>query len=378
MRTKLGIYLHIPFCGSKCPYCDFTSGCYEIAERLAYLKALESEIRLSPLKGSPAGTVYLGGGTPSELSIPELKGLVTALRDTFEFEPAEWSLESNPGSVNGAWFEAVREIGFNRLSLGFQSLEDRLLQALERRHTAAQARQAYGEARAAGFENISVDLIFGLPGQRLEDWKSDLEEVLALGPEHLSLYSLTIEPSTEFGKRYDEGRLVVPDEDAAADMFEAAMDLTEAAGYLHYEISNYARPGRECAHNLVYWRHEPYLGFGCSAASFVEGVRWTNTTDIRQYSEEAVSGCVTRQSEEKLDASASLAEAVMLRLRTSDGVRLDKLGERFGLDAAALYEGTVPFLIDAQLLAQQEDGRICLTRRGKLLADSVCARFLTP
>jgi oxygen-independent coproporphyrinogen III oxidase len=377
MQTKLGIYLHIPFCRSKCPYCDFNSGCYDSPLRQAYLEGLKSEIRLSPWKGSTAGTLYCGGGTPSELTIPELKGLVSALRDTFEMQPAEWSLESNPGGVSQAWFEETRQMGFNRISLGIQSLKDRLLLALGRTHTAAQARQAYVEARAAGFENINIDLIFGLPGQTLDDWKSDLLEALALAPEHLSLYSLTIEPSTEFGKRYAEGRLVVPDDDAAADMFEAAMDLTEAAGYLHYEISNYARPGKECAHNLVYWRHEPYLGFGCSAASFMEGIRWTNAPGIHRYSEEALTGSVRRQGEERLDARASLAEAVMLRLRTSEGVHLDQLGARFGIDANALFQGTVPFLIDSQLLVLQADGRLVLTRRGKLLADSVCAQFLT-
>jgi oxygen-independent coproporphyrinogen III oxidase len=376
MRTKLGLYLHIPFCGSKCPYCDFTSGCYDVSERLAYLDALEAEIRLSPWRGTPAGTLYLGGGTPSELTINELRRLVSALRDTFELQPAEWTLESNPGSVGQAWLEAAREVGFNRISLGFQSLKDRLLLGLGRTHTAALAREGYANARAAGFQNINLDLIFGIPGQTLQDWKSDLEQVLALEPEHLSLYSLTIEPSTEYGRRYAEGRLVVPDEDAAADMFETAMDLTQAAGYHHYEISNYARPGKECAHNLVYWRHEPYLGFGCSAASFMDGVRWTNAPDIRRYSEEALSGSVTRQGEEKLDAQASLAEAVMLRLRTSDGVDLEELGCRFNLDATALFKGTVPFLIGSQLVVQQGDGRILLTRRGKLLADSVCAQFL--
>ena len=374
---ELGIYLHIPFCSHKCYYCDFNSGPLSQRARSDYLEALTQEITHSPGKGYGAKTVFLGGGTPSELTIAELGQLVNTLGQTFDLkQDAEWSIECNPGGVSRAFFVALLQMGFNRISLGVQSFHDHHLQALGRVHNSAEARATYGWLREAGFDNVNLDLIFGLPGQTLQEWESDLQEALTLWPEHLSLYNLTIEPGTEFGSRYARGELGEVDEDLSADMYELAMDLTEAAGYTQYEISSYSRPGQQCAHNLIYWHNEPYLGFGVSAASFMEGVRWTNTSKLLEYLRTAAAGHVTRASEEKLEGREALGEEIMLGLRTDEGISLSALSTRYRSDVASLFAPTLEWLNTHGVITQVGD-RIQLTRRGKLMADEVCLRFVT-
>ncbi|MEE8350497.1 MAG: radical SAM family heme chaperone HemW, partial [Acidobacteriota bacterium] len=317
-----------------------------------------------------------GGGTPSELTIEELHGVVTALTQTFTFETdAEWSIECNPGTLAKGDFSALRELGFNRISLGVQSFEDAHLTALGRIHTSKQAQAAYHEFRQSGFDNLNLDLIFALPDQTLGEWRADLEEALHLSPEHLSLYNLTVEPGTEFGRRLERGELEETDEDLAADMYELAMDLTRAAGYDQYEISNYCRPGRECAHNLIYWRNQPYLGFGVSASSFIGGTRWTHTASLTEYVRTVPSGRVTRASEEKLADREALGEEIMLGLRTEEGISTATLSNRYACDVDSLFLQTFETLGRNGLL-RQEDERIRLTRRGKMMANDVCARFL--
>jgi oxygen-independent coproporphyrinogen-3 oxidase len=375
-EAPLGIYIHIPFCVRKCHYCDFNSGPLSEKARRLYLEALEEEIRNTSWKGCPARTVFFGGGTPSELTIVELQALVTALTQTFAFQKdAEWSIECNPGTMSQDFFPALRELGFNRVSLGVQSFEDFHLEALGRIHNAEQARAAYCEFRLSGFDNVNLDLIFALPGQTLGEWRADLEEALRLAPEHLSLYNLTIEPGTEFGNRLAGGELEETDEDLAADMYELAMDLTRAAGFEQYEISNYSRPGRKCAHNLIYWRNQPYLGFGVSASSFVGGTRWTHTGSLTEYLRTASSGRVTRASVENLNDREALGEEIMLGLRTEEGISPAALSIRYSYNVASLFSQTFETLSQNGLLWQEND-RIRLTRRGKMLANEVCARFL--
>lgn len=377
-QAKLGLYIHIPFCVRKCHYCDFNSGPLSQKARRRYLEALRQEIENTPCRGSTATTIFFGGGTPSELSRGELQKLVSTLRQTFVAKPqAEWSIECNPGTVSRSYFPALLEMGFNRVSLGIQSFHDHHLKALGRVHNSEEARVAYRWLRQAGFQNVNLDLIFALPEQTLQEWRDDLEEALYLSPEHLSLYNLTIEPGTEFGNRLARGELGEIDEDLAADMYELAMDLTQAAGYEQYEISNYSRPGRQCAHNLIYWRNQPYLGFGISAASFIEGTRWSNTANLIEYAQSAPSGQVTRAHQEKLEDRAALGEEIMLGLRTEEGISLASLSTRYRCDISPLFASTLEFLGQQGLLSQEED-RVKLTRRGKLLANDVCVRFLSP
>jgi len=375
-EVPLGLYVHIPFCVRKCHYCDFTSGPLSAKARQMYLEALQEEIRSTSWRGCPATTVFLGGGTPSELTISELKELVTALTQAFKIEEnAEWSIECNPGTTSKDYFAAVGEMGFNRVSLGVQSFEDSHLRTLGRIHNAEEARAAYHQLRRTGFDNLNLDLMFALPGQTLAGWRADLEEALGLSPEHLSLYNLTIEPGTEFGNRLVNGELKETDEDLAADMYELAMDLTRAAGYQQYEISNYCLPGRECVHHLIYWHNQPYLGFGISASSFMEGTRWTHTTSLTEYIRTASSGLVTRACQEKLNDREALGEEIMLGLRTEEGISTAALSSRYSFDVASLFSQTFQSLGHNGLLLQEGE-RVRLTRRGKMMANDVCAQFL--
>lgn len=368
---EIGLYLHIPFCSRKCEYCDFNSGPLDPTARQAYLRALTKEMTGSPWKGHTAKTVFFGGGTPSELTRAELGKLADTLRRTFGLkQEAEWSIECNPDRVSPAFFVALLDMGFNRVSLGVQSFHDHHLQRLGRVHDSAEARAAYRWLREAGCDNVNLDLIFGLPGQTLKEWKADLYEALTLSPEHLSLYNLTIEPGTEFGNRNSRGDLQEIDEDLSAEMYELAMELTQAAGYRQYEISHYSRPGRQCAHNLIYWHNEPYLGFGVSAASFMEGVRWTNTGNLFEYARTAASGHVSRASEEKLAGREALGEEIMLRLHTDEGISLSALSTRYRFDVAALLARSLESLATHGLVTQEGD-RVRLTQRGKLMANEV-------
>lgn len=380
-ERPLGLYVHIPFCVRKCHYCDFAAGPAPEATRRRYVEALEREIRRSPWAGQPARTVFFGGGTPSELATEQLERIVRALRETFPFEPdgdspPEWSIECNPGTVTEESLAAMRRMGFDRISLGVQSFHDHHLRAIGRIHTAAEAEAAVRAARSAGFRRLNLDLIFGLPGQTLEEWKADLERALALEPEHLSLYQLTLEAGTEFGRRYRLGLLSLPEDDLCADMYEWALDRVPAAGLEQYEVSNFARPGEECRHNLIYWRDEPFLGFGLSAASYVDGCRWAATRTMHRYLATADRpGGPERAYEERLPPRERLGEAVMLGLRTREGVDLAALGARYGIDAEALFAEAIARLERDGLLVR--DGcRVRLTRRGLMLANVASAAFL--
>jgi oxygen-independent coproporphyrinogen-3 oxidase len=273
------------------------------------------------------------------------------------------------------YFPGLRELGFNRVSLGVQSFNDSYLRALGRIHTAEETRTAYRAFRQAGFDNVNLDLIFALPGQTLGEWRSDLKEAICLSPEHLSLYNLTIERGTEFGNRRAGGGLEEADEELEADMYDLAMDLTLAAGYQQYEISNYSRPGRDCAHNLIYWRNQPYLGFGVSASSFLGGIRWTHTASMTEYVRTASSPQVTRASEEKLNAREALGEEIMLGLRTEEGISPAALSSRYSLDVASLFSQTFETLGQNGFICKIGE-RIRLTRHGKMMTNEVCAQFL--
>lgn len=392
-ELPLALYVHIPFCVRKCYYCDFNSGPASEEIREQYVDALVEEIRRSPWRGQPARTVFFGGGTPSELKTPQLRRITEALRESFHFaaedEPAafypssfnphpstEWTIECNPGTVTVDSLREMREMGFNRISLGVQSFHDHHLRSIGRIHSAVQAREAVASAREAGFRRLNVDLIFCLPGQTFEEWKQDVQAALELGPEHLSLYNLTIEENTEFGRRHRLGLLSLPDEDLSADMYEWTLDRMQDAGFVQYEVSNFALPGEECRHNQVYWRQEPSLGFGPSAASYVGGIRWTNTGSMQRYLSTAPSERgPERGYEERLDPLTACGESIMLALRTQDGVDLPEVAARYGLDAEQTYGSIVKQLV-ADGLLEGSNRRYTLTRRGIMLANAVCAQFL--
>jgi oxygen-independent coproporphyrinogen-3 oxidase len=384
----LSLYVHIPFCAARCGYCDFNS--YAGREYLipAYAGALTREARLwsDTARGRSVQSVYFGGGTPSLMSLERLRDIMRVLRDTFEVrDEAEVSLEANPGTVDERYLCGLGELGFNRLSLGVQSFDERELQTLGRIHSPREAREAYEAGRAAGFDNVNLDLIFGLPAQRLDDWRPSLEKALRLRPEHLSLYALTVAEGTPLAREVAEGRLQAPEPDTQADMYLWAQDRLSAAGYDHYELSNWSLPGRRCRHNLAYWENREYLGLGAGAHSHLDGRRFANAASPEQYVtliEEAarsrMSGLAHMPqlvSAEAVDDALAMAETVILGLRLTEGVSLSAFRERFATDLTERYTDHLPDLLRTGLL-EMVDGCLRLTSRGRLLGNEVFQRFL--
>lgn len=387
---KIGLYIHIPFCATRCPYCDFNT--YEGILHLlhTYLEALQREVAVwGEALGHPsADSLFLGGGTPSLLSPLQLQTLLDAVHRTFPISPhAEVTAEANPDDISLSWCVGALEAGVNRLSIGVQSLDDRLLRVLGRRHTASQAIAAYRTARAAGFANINLDLMFGLPYQSMEDWKDTLQQAVALGPEHLSAYCLTLEKGTPMERWVRQGRLPAPDPDLAADMFSWAELFLESHGYRHYEISNWARSGYHSRHNLIYWTGGEYLGFGPGAHSYLQGVRFANMKSPRQYIQalsqqtspfpgwDALSGWLAVEFAESLDFWTRLEEALMLGLRLVEGVSYEDLAQHLAIDIKPLLGETLGELEGLGLL-ETRDNRVRLTPRGRLLANEVFIRIV--
>jgi oxygen-independent coproporphyrinogen-3 oxidase len=393
--ASVSLYVHIPFCQAKCSYCDFNS--YAGLESLmpSYVGALLSEMALwrDTMQGTNVATVFLGGGTPSLLPLAEVERITTALRRRFRLaDDAELSFEANPGTVDRAYLQGLRSLGVNRLSLGIQSFHDGELATLGRIHTAAQAREAYDAARRAGFDNVNLDLIYGLPRQTVAAWQYSVREAIDLRPDHLSLYALTLEEGTPLADDVAGGRLPPPDTDLAADMYVWAEDALAAAGYRHYEISNWALPDRHCRHNLACWLSEPYLGFGADAHSCFGGFRFANVKDPRRYIplvEESAKGGDRRAedlpallaglchvaSAEQITTARAMAETLVLGLRLVEGLPLAEFRRRFGQELMSVYGAQVQEL-EALGLLERADGCLRLTAGGRLLGNEAFQRFL--
>lgn len=380
MFTRL--YLHIPFCRRKCPYCAFTSREPSAGDLEGYDDILLAEMGLAAQAFKterPLESVYFGGGTPSLLDPSRIARLLERADSLFGLgRQAEITLEANPGTVDRERLAAFRSAGVNRLSLGVQSFHDPMLATLGRIHSAAEATEAFRAARAAGFDNIGIDLIHALPGQPLPMWRCELEQALALRPEHLSVYGLTVEEGTPFAARYHDDSPQLPDEDLAATMFEEADDLLTAAGYEHYEIANYALPGRRSDHNSGYWRRDGYLGLGCGAHSFLRqgyGVRFGNPADLDAYADAVAQGHLPHLDEHPLTRQDAMAEFMFLGLRMADGIEEETFRQEFGVGLDEMFGKEVPKLTALGLLGSA-GGRIRLTRRGMLLSNQVFAHFL--
>jgi oxygen-independent coproporphyrinogen-3 oxidase len=378
--AEAAVYVHVPFCRVRCAYCDFNT--YAGIDHLipAYGDALRAELRAAP--HARARTLYFGGGTPSILPLDLLAGLLHALRLTFHIPPdAEVTLEANPGTVPPAYLRGLRELGVSRLSLGAQSAHDDELRLLGRIHTWAETVEAVEAARAAGFDNLNLDFIYGLPGQTLTRWQETLEAALRLEPEHLSLYALTVEEGTPLKARIAAGELPLVDEDLVAEMYELAEEMLEEAGFLHYEISNWARhsplaPLRfVCRHNLTYWRNEPYLGFGAGAASWWEGRRWTNVRHPADYIARLEAGRSPAEEVEEIPPRLEIGETMMMGLRLAEGVSDGRFHARFGQGLEEVFGEELARLQELGLL--EWDGRAArLTPRGRLLGNQVFQHFL--
>jgi oxygen-independent coproporphyrinogen-3 oxidase len=376
------IYVHVPFCARKCLYCDFYS-IEDLGAVDAFLEALDREIALARAAARPpVQTVFLGGGTPSLLAPAQIARILDALAGAFALAPdAEVTLEANPGTVTPQTLRAYRTAGVNRLSLGVQSFADEALRALGRIHSAAEARAAIGAARGAGFANLGLDLIYAIPGQTPEAWEATLQEAVGFAPEHLSPYALTIERHTPLGRLVGAGRMRPSPDALEVRMFERTMELLEVHGYEHYEVSNYARPGFHCRHNLVYWRHENYMGFGPAAHSFRlapdsrSGHRWWNVADLPAYVERLGRGEPPDAGEERLGPAELLAERIFLGLRDG-GLDVGDLRRRLGYDLLVERGELIRELLGEGRLERDGD-LLRLTRTGYPVCDEIAER-LTP
>lgn len=383
MDDTTALYIHIPFCVRKCLYCAFTSwddaplAADEYAALLLREMGLRAGVLAQPLR---AATLYLGGGTPSLLE-PRLVGsIIDGAVRLFRLDPgAEITLEANPGTVTAASLAGYQTAGVNRLSLGVQSLDDRMLARLGRVHTARQAREAFALARRAGFDNIGIDLIHGLPGQDPEHWRDQLRQAVALRPDHISAYGLTVEEGTPLARLEEKGVLMLPDEEEAAAMFEETAEILAAAGYEQYEIANFALPGCRSRHNQVYWRRGNYLGFGAGAHSFLRepfpGLRWHNPDDLGGYGDSLRAGTVPEIDRTFVAERDARAEWLFLGLRMLDGVEEERFREEFGVPLAEIHGGAVEELLAVGLLIR-EGGRLRLSRRGVILSNRVFGAFL--
>lgn len=386
-QPPLAIYIHIPFCQHKCPYCDFNTYAGREAQYDALVQALTDDIRQTgeALGEPPVRTIFVGGGTPTVLAPEHLQAIFAALHRAFTILPeAEITSEANPGTVDASRFETLRALGVNRLSMGVQSFDDEELRFLGRIHNAAEARAAFQLARRVGFENINLDFMFGLPHQKPEIWRKTLQTAIDLQTEHLSLYSLTVEPGTALAAWVARGQVSQPDPDLAADLYEIAQDMLARADFLHYEISNWARgplqadalPRYASRHNVVYWRNAPYLGFGPGAHSWFQGVRRAVIPDVTEYIRRVQAGVPVWQMEEAIPRALAMGETMMLGLRlVQAGVDRAAFQQRFGIDITEAYPDQISSLLAADLI-ELTPQRLRLTERALLIGNEVFAAFL--
>ena len=372
----IALYIHIPFCRRKCHYCSFTS--YEHREESipAYVGALQKE--LTRYAGDNCiHSIYFGGGTPSLLSSGQLNDILQTIHSSFRVDDmAEITLEANPGTIDMTYLTAIRKSGVNRLSLGIQSLQDTELAMLGRIHTTAEAKAGVQSARDAGFNNLNLDLIYGLPGQSLSDWENTLDEVITLDTEHLSLYCLSLEQGTPLWQAVQEKNIPAPDPDLCVDQYELAEDILALHGYRQYEISNWAKASRECRHNLVYWQYHLYLGVGIAAHSFSGNRRSSNTRDLNTYIRTFTDDLpLVYDIDEEISPQLQLAERIILGLRLNRGIIIEEINQQSGINIMEYYSKQIKELTEVGLL-EYSNGILQLTRRGRPLSNEVFWRFL--
>ena len=373
-----GLYIHVPFCSSVCPYCDFAVTIAGEDRRAAYLDALDREIALAESHDLRYDTVYLGGGTPSSLEPNQLERVLSTISDHLDLDSEmTLHLEVNPDDVSRETASAWRDLGFSFASLGVQSFDDGALDFLGRTHSSAAARRAAEDLLETGFSTISIDLIFGLPDQSVQDWRRQLETALSLGVQHLSCYQLTIHGGTVFGNRHARGEIAELGEDGEAELYQLTHDVLGDAGWRGYEVSNFAvSPEHRSKHNLKYWDHTPYIGLGPSAHSYTGRKRWWNERKVRLWTAALIDGRSPVEGEEELTDAELFFEAVMLGLRTADGIDRDALRRRFGAEIVRFDEPAVDRLVDAGYL-RCDGPRIQPTPKGLAVAEGL-ARTLFP
>lgn len=371
----LGIYLHVPFCEAICNYCNFNRQLVQTGLKRRYVAALAQEI-VSAGDGGRADSVFFGGGTPSVLDPADVGTLIARCASSFALDPAaEITLEANPETASRPRLEGYRAAGVTRLSLGVQSFRDAELRRLGRVHTAARAIEAFEAARAAGFDDVSVDLMVWLPEQTPEDWGETLDVLLQLDPGHVSFYLLELYPNAPLQEDMARGGWTQAPDDVAAGMYDAALDRLEAAGYRQYEISNAARPGRRCRHNLKYWSDGAWVGFGCGAHSTRDGRRWRNVSETVSYVERVAGGASPVAHERELSTGERATDALFLGLRLTEGVDVAAVERRYGVRVWERWGGDLTRCVEAGLLEDDRE-RLRLTRPGRLLASEVMQVFV--
>ncbi len=376
--NPLGLYLHIPYCVHKCGYCDFNSHPENREEAEIYVATILSELRhyASQLADKTIATVFFGGGTPTLLSPANLGKIFGAVKNYYNLgEDCEVTIEANPATVKQEALEQIRSHGFNRISIGVQSFDADELKLLERIHSVEEIHTTLHRARLAGFGNLSLDLMFALPGQSLEKWRANLRQALAKKPDHISAYGLTIEPATSFFKLQRRGLLRMPPEEIQLEMFRATIKILSAAGYNQYEISNFSRPGFESKHNLNYWNNGEYLGLGAGASSYLNGRRFKNTNLPSRYIRAVQAEGAAVESTERLDLLHAMGETIMLGLRRLKGISIAEFENRFQVSFEKTYGKVVDALLDEGLITLNQN-RMALSREGIFLADSVILKFM--
>ena len=376
--NSIGLYLHIPYCLHKCGYCDFNSHNINESEMESYVQALLSELEQAAkdARNHRVNTIFFGGGTPTTLPFADLARILEACRHHFQVDPeAEITCEANPATIPQTDLAQLREAGFNRLSIGVQSFDPDELKRLERVHSVDEVYLTVQRAREAKFENLSLDLMFGLPSQTIERWQDNLQKAIDLEPDHISAYNLTIEPDTVFYKQQSQGQLTMPPDDFQRELFEITIATLTGAGYEHYEISNYAQPGKQSRHNLNYWVDGEYIGLGAGASSFFNGDRYKNTNLPSRYIAQINETQTAVESRETPDLRQRMGETVMLGLRLRTGLSLAQFENQFGISFHNAFGDTIEKMKRIGLI-EIRGGRAALTYEGLFLADSVIIEFI--
>jgi len=368
-----GVYVHLPFCPYLCPYCDFVKWPHRASAARGYLEALYAEI--DGEQPAPADTIFLGGGTPNAYDRGQIVELLVRLRERFR-GAGEITIEVNPELVREGDFEAYRNAGVTRLSIGVQSFVSSEIATLGRKHTVDQVATVVGAARDAQIESVSLDLIFAVPGQTASSWQRSLQAAISLGVDHCSAYGLTVEEKTPYAAWRAREPGAFFDDEREGELYAIAIEMLQRAGYQQYEISNFAQPGHRCAHNLNYWANGEYIGLGAGAASYRNGVRSVHTRSFEEYVASARAGQSIPSQSERLEGRRRAGEAVMLALRTAQGVGLSEFKERYGIDVLKDYASVVSRFASTGLLERVGD-TVRLTRRGVFLANDVCGAFVT-
>lgn len=374
----LGLYIHIPFCVTKCKYCDFNSFKIDLNEKIKYLNYLGEEMKLykEEIKNREIDSVFVGGGTPSILNENEINILFEKIKENFNIKSnAEITMECNPGTLTLNKLKVMKKSGVNRLSIGLQAVQNHHLKYIGRIHTFEEFEKNYHDAKQMGFDNINIDLMYALPNQSREDWMESLEKVVKLNPTHISAYSLILEENTELFKMYERDEFNLLDENTDIEMYEYTIDYLKSHGYNQYEISNYAKDNFECKHNVLYWKCEEYVGIGASASGYFNGIRYNNICELANYEKMILEGEKPIEWEEKLSIKDEIEESIFLGLRMNEGIQISDFKEKYNFDFEKEYKNEIEKLSKMELI-EIDNNRMKLTQKGREISNSVFVEFI--